>query len=238
MEQPVQGPEGAVEYGGVDVLEAMEEAVRYNAFLLDLLRNAAGPPRPGMRVLDFGAGIGTYARGLRDSGYAVECVELDPVLGRRLADDGFPCVPTPRGHAPESFDFVYSLNVLEHIPGDQDALTDLHSVSKQGGRLLLFVPAMPVLFSSFDEHVGHLRRYRREPLVRLAESAGFAVDRCRFVDSVGVAAGLAYKVFDRSGTLKPTSVRLYDRIFPLSRQADRLVDRWFGKDLLLTAHRP
>ncbi|MEJ7582647.1 MAG: hypothetical protein WKF43_00910 [Acidimicrobiales bacterium] len=97
-----------------------------------------------------------------------------------------------------------------------------------------------VLFSSMDRKVGHLRRYRRGALVDLVERAGFVVDDCRYVDSLGFFVTLLYKVFgDRTGAISHGSVLAYDRIvFPVSRMADRVVSRWFGKNLLLDAHRP
>ena len=49
-------------YSGQDNLEAMRAAVRYNAFLADLIARHA---RPGERLLDFGAGLGTFADLLR-----------------------------------------------------------------------------------------------------------------------------------------------------------------------------
>ena len=50
-------------YTGTDNLEAMKEAVNYNRFLAALV---AGEARPGERLLDFGAGVGTFAHALAD----------------------------------------------------------------------------------------------------------------------------------------------------------------------------
>ncbi len=46
------------EYTGVENLEVMREALRYNAFLADLVRNAL--PASGT-IVDFGAGTGTLS---------------------------------------------------------------------------------------------------------------------------------------------------------------------------------
>ena len=55
------------EYTGVENLEVMREALRYNAFLADLVRNAL--PASGT-IVDFGAGTGTFARALAACGRA------------------------------------------------------------------------------------------------------------------------------------------------------------------------
>ena len=109
-----------------------------------------------------------------------------------------------------------------------------------GGRLLIYVPAFNLLYSANDERVGHVRRYRRAGLVELVRNAGFQVERASYVDSLGFFAALAYRfVGDPEGGLSVTSVRLYDSLlFPPSRLLDRVVGRWFGKNLLLTAVRP
>lgn len=226
-------------YSGVDNLEAMEAAVRYRACLTGLLSDAAGPPELKPRLLDFGAGVGTFARAARELGYDVECVELDAELGRRLRADGFAWAATVDHLADKTFHLVYTFNVLEHIEDDASALAGLLHVTEPGGRLLVYVPAFPVLFTSMDDHVGHLRRYRRGQLIRLVEGAGFEVDSCSFVDSLGFFATLTYRLSRASGKLSTRPVRIYDSLlFPVSRALDRLTHRWFGKNLVLHAHRP
>lgn len=217
----------------------MEAAVRYRAYLSGLFEWAVGPPRVNLRVLDFGAGMGTYALGARERGYQVECVELDAGLREHLARLGLPGVPSLDDLDGSGYDLVYSFNVLEHIEDDRGILAKIHQVLPPGGALLLYVPALQVLFSSMDRRVGHLRRYRRGELVAKVAGAGFDVTHCRYVDSLGCLATLAYRVLgDRTGKITPRSVELYDRyLFPPSRALDRAVDRWFGKNLVLLAHR-
>ena len=223
-------------YTGVDNLEAMEAAVRYRAFLAGLIERCG--PTTNAEVMDFGAGVGTYARAARDFGYRVCCVEPDAQLGARLQEEGFRWSASVDACPAESFEFVYSFNVLEHIEADGEALRSLLSASKKGATLLLYVPAFPMLFSAMDRHVGHVRRYRRRALIELVEEAGFVVDRCRFVDSLGFVAGLVYRLLGRSGTLSTGAVASYDRVFPISRALDHLVDRWVGKNLVLLGHSP
>jgi hypothetical protein len=89
-----------------------------------------------------------------------------------------------------------------------------------------------------DRAVGHVRRYRKRELRELVLGAGFRVTDCRYVDSLGFFAALAYRAVSRSGRLRPASVERYDRfVFPLSRVVDRLAARWVGKNLLLEARR-
>ena len=132
------------------------------------------------------------------------------------------------------------MNVLEHIDDDVAAVRSLAGALRPGGKLVVYVPAFQVLFSSMDTKVGHLRRYRLGQLVDTVRQAGFHVDRCRYVDSLGFAATLAYKaVGSRQGDISGGSVSFYDSYgFPVSRGLDRALDRVVGKNLLLVATRP
>lgn len=222
-------------YAGASNLEAMEAARNYNAFLVSTVLRCADLTGP---VLDFGAGTGTHSRKLRDRGAEVLCVEPDTQLRRELERDGFQVAPSVLDHGREVFASIYSINVLEHIEDDAAAVRDLFAVMAPGGSLILYVPAFQVLFSAMDRKVGHLRRYRKGELISLAQDAGFRVRTCRYVDSLGFIAALAYRWLGDTGELSAKIVGLYDRfVFPLSRVIDRITARWFGKNLLLVAHR-
>ena len=211
-------------------LEAMEQAERYNRFLLGLVL----PLARGRRVLDFGAGSGTFAHTLAAQG--VEVVAVEPASGLREK-------LTVRKHADvsevaaASVDLVYSFNVLEHIEDDAAALAQLRRVLRPGGRLLLYVPAFMLLYSEMDRRIGHVRRYRKQALKRLVRAAGFEVEDVRHADSVGFLAALAFRALGpRDGALNPRAVRFYDRyVFPLSRLLDLGFDPVIGKNLILRA---
>jgi len=227
-------------YSGVENLEVMEVAHRYRRYLGELISAAGGPPRAGHKTLDFGAGVGTYARVARQLGYAVTCCELDPTLRRRLSEDGFTTTAALCELPDGQFDFAYTLNVLEHIDDDATTLASILRALAPGGRLLIYVPAFPILFSAMDRKVGHVRRYRRRQLVERVEEAGFMVQSCRHADSLGFVASLVLRIAPGGdGTLNVRTVALYDRwVFPLSRRLDRLTAPVIGKNLALVAIRP
>jgi SAM-dependent methyltransferase len=223
-------------YSGADNLEVMQEAVNYNRYLLDTIRRHA---KPGDRILDFGAGTGQFALPLHQQHFQVTALEPDASMSRRIAATGVATVTSHTELAPASFDLVYSLNVLEHIMDDVTALAQLHAVLKPNGALLIYVPAFPILYTSMDAKVGHVRRYRRETLAHAAQAAGFTIERMAYVDSLGFFAALFFKLFDRQhGNINRSALKIYDRlVFPVSVLIDYATRRWFGKNLLLVARK-
>lgn len=224
-------------YAGCDNLEVMEEAVNYNRYLLHTITRQI---RPGDRVLDFGAGAGTFARPLAERGIALRCVEPDDGLRQRLRQSGLDAAADLAEIADASIDVIYTLNVLEHIADDRATAAALAARLAPGGRLIVYVPAFPILFSAMDRKVGHHRRYRRQGLRRLLTEAGLAVERIGYVDCLGFAAALLYRVVgDGGGEINRTALVAYDRfVFPVSRALDGLFHPWLGKNLLARARKP
>jgi len=221
-------------YSGTENLEVMAEAKNYNRYLLSVI---TGQLRADDSVLDFGAGAGTFAARLHEAGVRLVAIEPDRELSRRLIALGIPTHLSIGDIADRSIDLVYTLNVLEHIADDGAAVREIARVLKPGGRLVAYVPAFTILWTAMDDRVGHVRRYRRADLVGLLRAAGFRASHAGYVDSLGFAASLVYRLTQNSeGEINRSALRLYDRlIFPLSRALDRLLSRVLGKNLLVLA---
>lgn len=219
-------------YTGVDNLEVMQEAVNYNRYLLDTVRRYA--PAAG-KVLDFGAGSGQFAGPLAELGMDITALEPDQQLQHRLRAKGLRAVGSIQDLPDGAFDYIYTLNVLEHIEDDVAALRSLHAKLTARGKLLIYVPAFPVLYTSMDAKVGHVRRYTRGTLTSRVAAAGFHIERIAYADSIGFFATLLFKALgDEHGNVSVGALKFYDRlVFPISRALDRLAQRWFGKNLLL-----
>lgn len=225
-------------YTGCDNLEAMADAVNYNTFLVDTvgkhLTAAASPPR----VLDFGAGSGTYADLLAARQITPECLEPDQDLQHILRAKGYRVLDYEREPArDERYGLIYTFNVLEHIKNDQAASEHLAALLRPGGTLVVYVPALEILFTAMDTKVGHYRRYRRAQLNRILRNAGLEIVESRYCDPLGFFATLAYKALGPAdGTINPRSLELYDRVvFPLSRALQILTSKFFGKNVLVVA---
>jgi len=96
----------------------------------------------GARVLEIGAGSGWQARALADRGYGVDAVDL--AGGAYEACEVFP-VQKYDGHtlpyADQSFDVVFSSNVLEHVPAIEAMLAETARVLAPGGVAVHVMPS-------------------------------------------------------------------------------------------------
>jgi SAM-dependent methyltransferase len=227
----------ANQYSGTDNLEVMAEAVNYNKFLNSLI---LGQARKGMYIVDYGAGIGTFAKVCSDRGLKVVCVEPDIQQARAIAKNGIEVYGSMDDIKNDSVDLMYTLNVLEHIQNDGTALGDMYAKLKNGGRLLIYVPAFEILYSSMDRKVGHYRRYTRADLYLKVKQAGFEVIENKYVDSLGFAATLLYKMIGSDdGSINLKSLLIYDRIiFPISRVLDKVLSSVVGKNVYMIAEKP
>jgi len=221
-----------VQYAGTDLLEHLEYAKNYNDFIH---RYLAKYSKDSQVILDYGAGTGYFAQRTRNIGKKVTCLEIDQTLCQRLEREKFEVIKqlSLKNH----FDFVYSLNVLEHIENDGEILKTIWDSLKDKGGLFLYLPAFPILFCSMDKKVNHLRRYNKKNLSQLVKEQGFEICFCRYADSLGFFVMLLYKFWgSKTGEISKTQILIYDKvIFPISKAMDLMVNRFFGKNIILYA---
>lgn len=225
-------------------LEAMAEAVAYQAAMRRLVIDALALGAGLGRVLDFGAGRGDYATALqRHTDMTVYSLEPDYGLHRHYPV-GSPVVGNLNRIEPASIDRAYSLNVLEHIEDDVQALRDLASRCRPGAHVFVLVPAHPKLWTPMDTLVGHRRRYLPDDLRDVVDQAGLALVDEGWFDRTGYFATRAYQLLHRTGLIKPqdagavskVQIRCFDAMF---RLMEPLLSRLrFGKNCWVLARVP
>ena len=222
------------QYSGTDNLEVMAEAVNYNTFIASMVNEHC---QTAKHIVDFGAGIGTFTAYLHKQNKHVVAVEPDDTHRRHLSLLGIKNVINLNQVQDGWADAIYSLNVLEHIEDDDLILRQLCSKLNKSAKILIYVPAFQILYSSMDKKVGHFRRYSGAGLTEKMRKSGFEILDSRYVDSLGFLAALVYKYCgNREGDLNETTLKIYDRIvFPVSRFLDSLTSHLFGKNLLVIA---
>lgn len=205
------------------------------------------PPVAGARVLEVGAGIGTFSALLLEAG-ARELLLLEPEaacvaeLERRFAGDSRVEIraeelPSAPSLSACEFDVALSQNVLEHVEDDAAAVAAMARALRPGGRLTALVPAHPRLYGALDRAYGHHRRYTRERLATIVRRAGLEIERLYRFNALGVPG---WWVRNRTGAtgIGTAPLRAYDALLAAWHPIESRLEPPFGLSLIVHAMRP
>jgi SAM-dependent methyltransferase len=156
---------------------------------------------------------------------------------------------TRLGVRPGSCDAVVSLDLIEHVPDDTLALREMFAALRPGGTLIVTVPAYQFLWSSHDDAVGHVRRYTKGGLLRVARDAGFEVVLGAYVMSSILPAAMVLRLAERLRPRREEPVANFtklprlvnatlERIVGFGPTPLRFVQLPFGLSIVLVARRP
>ena len=201
------------------------------------------------RVIEIGAGIGTFSERILESGVDdLLLVEPDDacaeVLRERFGSNEKVTVTTesvPGSSEVEAragtTDFVLCQNVLEHIEDHEAAVVAMTEALRPGGRLTILVPAHPRLYGSLDRTYGHFRRYTRELLRGLADRAGLEVLDLYSFNALGIP-GWWVKSRRGSTSLGSRSLAAYEMLVRFWRPIESRRRLPWGLSLILHARKP
>lgn len=236
-----------VAYAGRD-LESMSFARNYHVWILELFR-----PYLGSRLVEVGAGTGSFSELLLARGAeTLSLVEPSIDMYRRLVENVAGLSGSARVRTyNDTFgrvagrirdearpDSIIYVNALEHIADDEAELALVGETLSTGGRVFVFVPALRWLYGSFDEQVGHRRRYSRRELEQKTKRAGFRVLKSIYFDSAGVLPWWVKYRLLRSRKMEPGAVKFYDDYcVPALKRIESVVPPPVGKNVLLVAEK-
>ena len=199
-------------------------------------------------VLELGAGSGTFTQFIARSADSVDASEPDEIEFERLSRVAAATVnmrpilgtlDEVKASDPSHYDNAVLINVLEHIHDDRGTLEGLRSIVRPGGSIAVWVPAHEVLYSRFDNEVGHYRRYSKSELRAVALSAGLRIDRLQHMNALGA---VAWGIIATLGRQRPSAggrAEFWDRkIVPNIAAIEARSPMPWGQSLLLIARVP
>lgn len=200
-------------------------------------------PFIGQRILEVGAGIGNFTTLLMDRELVVATDKYPPCIDylKTRVGNHFKGVlmqldianPDRREMDHYKLDTVICLNVLEHIEDDVQALTYMHTVLQPGGRLVLLVPAFPILYGSVDRSLGHYRRYTKGDLIPKIGRAGFEVERAFYMNMIGMVGWFLNNRVLMRREESANQIGFFDRfIAPWAERLERFLRPPFGLSLV------
>ncbi len=134
------------------------------------------------RVLEIGAGLGCTVKVFDLHGFDARGIEPNrdfnaysrERLKSRVENTNLYDLP-----AKPAADLVLLIHVIEHFSSPRRALTHIHALLADGGRLYLECPNLTGPFATFGRmfHFAHVHNFTPETLIALARECGFVVER-------------------------------------------------------------
>jgi hypothetical protein len=220
-------------YAGSE-LDIFEKAVHWKRYFA---RHMA--PYIRGEVLEAGAGIGANLKMFSQLDFRRwTCLEPDRELADRLRDavpgDGRyeTVVGTLQDLPGRRFDTILYIDVLEHIEDDHAEMLRAAAHLNPGGAVIVLSPAHQWLFTPFDAAIGHFRRYSKRSLAA-AGATELTREKLIYLDTVGLAASAANRLFLKSAMPTHSQIQTWDRLMvPLSRFIDPFLRYQVGKSVL------
>lgn len=226
---------------GLETLENFASAEQFNAWMYASIK-----PYCSGKILEVGSGIGNLSSFLLKPAGAIVLTDINPAYCTKLLDifDQQPKLeavrqmdlgdPELQARFPEYnnyFDTIVALNVVEHIENDLLAIDNCRYLLKKGGKLVMLVPAFNSLFNPLDSELGHFRRYNRRS-VRILMGDRLRMDRLFFFNAAGIPGWFfAGKIF-RNRIIPSYQLKLFNKLVPVFKIADRLLNKTAGLSLI------
>lgn len=158
------------------------------------------PRNQNLTILEAGCGTGGNLKMLRDFGKLYAC-EMDD-NARGIASARGVC-PVSFGVLPgnvqfdSQFDLVCLFDVLEHVQEDKESIRELSKQLRNGGSLLITVPAHQFLWSSHDIYLHHKRRYSMETIKHLVEQEGLTIRYLSYFNTFLFPCVVGYRLLNK-----------------------------------------
>ena len=231
-------------YAGAD-LQSMDYARNYHHWVLDKFAHY-----PAKRILEVGAGQGTFTKHLASRYPDAKIYALEPSTEMYpLLQETAEVLENVEVHqeftynlgkflAGQDIDMVVYNNVLEHVEADVEELQRAHEILRPGGVVVTYSPAMQSLYSKFDAEVGHFRRYSLLEKVRKLQAAGFEVRENHYCDALGMVLWWGKYKLLRSEGLDAGNVKFFDRsIVPLMKRFEPRRGTPLGKNVFAVGYK-
>ncbi|MBK7965036.1 MAG: methyltransferase domain-containing protein [Bacteroidetes bacterium] len=134
-----------------------------------------------------------------------------------------------------TFDSCFAMNVIEHIEDDSLAMKNLVSLLKVGGKVLILVPANPILYNDIDKGLFHFRRYTSSMMDQLFLLAPLKMEKKWMFNALGIPAWFFGGKIMRKKEVEGGQMNLYDKLVPIARLLDVITFRKVGLSIIALA---
>lgn len=224
---------------GESTLNSISSADKFNKWMYDQMK-----PYMKGRILEIGSGIGNISKILVNdqkdvvlSDYSSNYIDLlkekfenTIVLQIDLVDPNF---ETKHKNLFGDFDFIFALNVVEHIEDHELALKNIYKLLKNHGVVFILVPAYQGLFNKFDIALQHHRRYTRKTLQNLFTR--FKLINSYYFNFIGIFGWfIVGKVLGKK-IIPESNMKIYNTLVPIFKIVDKIIFNKVGLSVIQIA---
>ncbi|HYA93796.1 MAG TPA: methyltransferase [Thermodesulfobacteriota bacterium] len=134
-------------------------------------------------------------------------------------------------------DTILCSNVLEHINMDEAALENFFRLLPQGGRLIVLVPALKMLYNALDKELGHFRRYNRAELAQKLVRNGFRICSSKYFNFFGIIGWFVNGTLLKRRLLQPGQIKTFNAMVPLFVWMEKVVPTLVGQSLIVVGEK-
>lgn len=226
-----------IDLEGESTLKAISRADNFNFWMYQQME----PYINKGDVLEIGSGIGNISKYIRTDGNVVlsdlrkqyidilQCLYPDRQIV--TLDLVHPNFINEYSNLIGQFDFVFALNVVEHIKNDQLALSNMSKLLKKDGIMFVLVPAYQFLYNKFDVVLEHYRRYTRAELLGVLPNS-VKSKKTWYFNALGIAGWFIVGKVLGKRIIPESNMSIYNKIIPLARVIDFLLAKRIGLSVI------
>ncbi len=241
MNEDKQNPSDEV---GLHTLKVIAKAGRFNRWMYDQIKDHLKG-----EILEIGSGIGNISRLVIESDHFITLSDYnkeycsilkESFSGNKNVRDVIqvdllhPEFEKKFSRYKESFDSIFLLNVIEHIEDDKLSVKNCKFLLKPGGHLILLAPAYSWLYGTFDEQLGHHRRYTIKTMSELLKNLDFDILSGSYFNVTGIAGWLLFGKIFRRRMLGKGQMAAFNSIVPFAKLTDKILARKAGLSIIVT----
>jgi len=227
---------------GLETLQVISDAGNFNQWTFDTIS-----PFCSGKIIEIGSGIGNISECFIREGYDLTISDIRKNY-RDFLKNRFPEISLQNKilpidlvhpdfeieyqHLVGKFDTVFSLNVIEHIEDDLQAVANCKKLLRTGGKLITLMPALQSLYNNFDKELFHFRRYNRKTMRALFEKNDMRVIKTFYFNSGGIVGWFISGSILKNKIIPANQMKVFDKMVPLFRLTDKLLMKSVGLSVI------
>ncbi len=236
-----------VDAEGMEILDVIAESHKFNNWMYETIK-----PYCTGNVLEIGSGIGNISQFFVDDKFQITLTDIrenycdrlrqkfknntyvNAIQNMDLVADDF---EQKYASSLNSYQTVFALNVVEHINDDNLAIANAKKLLKQGGNLIILVPAYQALYNQFDKSLEHYRRYNKTSLNTLFTNNKLAITRSQYFNCAGILGWYVSGKLQKNDSIPAGQMKLYNALVPIFKLVDKVLFNTVGLSVITVAQK-